>query len=513
MPESRYSWENPDESLLEDRRGDLPDFPNETLPPRVLLWLRPAARGAGVRTDHVAIPLLGVTSSLIGKARRVRASSSWLEPMTLWTSLVALSGERKTPALRVVVRALDRIEEENSPEYREAHLTHKLRAEKAKAEMKRWRKACQEALNAKPPREAPPMPIEAVDPGEFIYPSLYVQDSTIPRLAKLCGVRPRGMMQVRDELHGLFAGMQNQPGARSFYLEAWNGERHIVERVDDKRSITVPNLLVGVIGGFQPDKLARAFSGDEDGMYARFLFGWPATPAYCPLTDVASEVAPEFQSLLTRLIRLPAEAEDGQFAPRVVSLSQSARARFEDYRIWVDQTKHGLEGRERQWFVKSETQVLRLSGTLTYLDWASRQEDPVGTIGLERINAGLEPEEVGEQFITNAVRLVRDYFWPHARACLRLIGLTDHHDPIRRALRWIRASRRQEVSVEVVRRDALGQALNADKTHTLLDHMVTAGWVRPTKKTDTGGRPRERWSVNPKLFEAAETAETAESPR
>ena len=30
---------------------------------------------------------------------------------------------------------------------------------------------------------------------------------------------------------------------------------------------------------------------------------------------------------------------------------QEARARFEDYRIWVDKTKHALEGRERQWFV------------------------------------------------------------------------------------------------------------------------------------------------------------------
>jgi hypothetical protein len=74
----KFTWENPDDSLLEDRRGDLPDFPDETLPSRVLLWLRLAARGAGGRTDHIAIPLLGVASSLIGKARRVRASSSWL---------------------------------------------------------------------------------------------------------------------------------------------------------------------------------------------------------------------------------------------------------------------------------------------------------------------------------------------------------------------------------------------------------------------------------------------------
>src|SRR5450432_3211804 len=51
-------------------------------------WLSRASRGAGTLPDHVAVPMLGVTSSLIGKARRVQASSSWIEPMTLWTCVV-----------------------------------------------------------------------------------------------------------------------------------------------------------------------------------------------------------------------------------------------------------------------------------------------------------------------------------------------------------------------------------------------------------------------------------------
>ena len=50
-------------------------------------------------------------------------------------------------------------------------------------------------------------------------------------------------------------------------------------------------------------------------MYARFLFGWPATPAYAQLTDDIEEVDPIFQGVLTKLIRLPDEDENGQFAP------------------------------------------------------------------------------------------------------------------------------------------------------------------------------------------------------
>ena len=180
-----HSWADPDESLLEDRRGELPEFPVEVFPPHLSNWLLRASRGAGVRSDHIAVPLLGVTSSLIGMARRVQATTAWLEPMTLWTCVVAQSGDRKTPGLKVLLRALDRIEKENSPQYQEANRAHQMRVQVAKEAMKRWRKAYHEAVNANPPRDPPPISFDAVEVGDFIWPALYVQDATIQRLAKL----------------------------------------------------------------------------------------------------------------------------------------------------------------------------------------------------------------------------------------------------------------------------------------------------------------------------------------
>jgi hypothetical protein len=417
-----FTWEAPDDSLLEDRRGVLPPFPCDVFPSGLSDWLSRASRGAGTLPDHVAVPMLGATSSLIGKARRVQASTSWVEPMTLWVCVVGQSGDRKTPGLRVVTRALDRIEAENAPLYQAANIKHRIRVEKAKLEMKRWRKACAEAVAKK--QEPPRMPIEAVDPGDFIHPALYVADATVPRLARLCEVRPRGMMQIRDELAGMFTNMKSA-GARPFYLECWNGSRFVVERVTEGLSFEVENLLVGLIGGFQPDKLSRAFAGDEDGMYGRFLFGWPPTPSYVPLSDEIAEVDPIFQRLLIQLIRLPAEDEQGRFNPRNIPLSRGARGEFEVYRQFVDRTKRGIEGREQQWLAKSETHVLRLAGTLSYLAWAAASPGA----GLESIAAALEPNEIDQRFMLDAITLVQEYFWPHARAALRQVGLSDRHQP------------------------------------------------------------------------------------
>src|SRR6266436_5783575 len=55
-----HSWDDPDWSILDDRRGNLPEFPIDTLPAPWRAWLERAAHGAGVTTAHVAVPLQGL---------------------------------------------------------------------------------------------------------------------------------------------------------------------------------------------------------------------------------------------------------------------------------------------------------------------------------------------------------------------------------------------------------------------------------------------------------------------
>jgi hypothetical protein len=62
---------------------------------------------------------------------------------------------------------------------------------------------------------------------------------------------------------------------------------------------------------------------------------------------------------------------------------------------------------------------------------------------------------IGEQYVEAAVRLWREYFWPHSRAALRQIGLTEKHTKAHRVLCWIRTNRKAEVSLLDVRARAL----------------------------------------------------------
>jgi hypothetical protein len=178
-----------------------------------------------------------------------------------------------------------------------------------------------------------------------------------------------------------------------------------------------------------------------------------------------------------------------------VDLSAEATATFETFRTFLAQAKAELGGREREWVAKGGTHVLRLSGTLAYLDWA--------------MLGGPEPQSIGQQYVEAAVRLWRDYFWPHSRSALRQLGLTEKHTNARRALCWIRTNRKPEVSLLDIRRDALGRRLDAEQTRGLLDGLVRAGWLNLVT-TKTGGRAIHRWRVNPLLFSGAPTSERSE---
>src|SRR5215203_4853759 len=104
------AWADPDWSILDDRRGELPEFPLEVLAEQCRDWVERAAHGAGATPAHVAVPMLSIASGLIGTARRVQASRSWTQPMTFWSAIVGFSGTSKTPGIDATKRALTMIQ-------------------------------------------------------------------------------------------------------------------------------------------------------------------------------------------------------------------------------------------------------------------------------------------------------------------------------------------------------------------------------------------------------------------
>ena len=318
-------WGEVDWSILEDRRGILPEFPTGALSEALRDYVGRAAGGAGVTFGHVAVPLISIASGLIGTARRIQPARGWTEPLAVWAALVGFSGTGKTPGIGVTTAALTSIERGRRERISDLERQHQTRAEAAKAAHKKWLRAVDEATEAGMP--APPMPPEAAKVPPFVSPRLYVSNATIERIGALLQARPSGLMLIVDELAGLFSNMGRYSNGsdREFWLEAWNGKPYSVEHVNSP-AINLDHLLIGMVGGFQPDKLARAFEGDDDGFYARICFAWPAEPSYRPLGNDVDEIEPELVNALTRLIRLsePKDISDSVCAAHIASLCRGS---------------------------------------------------------------------------------------------------------------------------------------------------------------------------------------------
>jgi len=400
----------------------------------------------------------------------------------MWACVIGRSGTGKTPAIDVTKRVLNFIERNRASEVADLQLAHDTRQEAARAVLKRWKDQVAQAVEEGQP--APPKPGQAADIKPFVAPRLYVNDSTIERLAPLLEARPRGIVYIADELARLFLNMNRYSNGsdREFWLEAWDGKSFVVER-QNRPPITVPHLLVGVVGGFQPDKMCRSFEGDADGVYARFLYAWPKEPSYARPADSVEEIEPEVVNAFTRLMRLPDQSAEA-FVSRDVALAPDALDAFADFAAFAYRGKEELDGREREYFCKGTAHVLRLAGTLAFLEWAWA--------------VGPEPQAIDRRHIEGAATLFRHYYWPHARAALRQMGITDKHADARRVSRWIKAKHKIEVAREEVRVEALGKRHDAGQVQTIIETLVRAGWLRE-RTVPTAGRYAKRWDVNPRL--------------
>ena len=483
-----HSWDAPDWSMLDERRpGDLPGFPGNELG-KAFATVNRAAKGAGVTLDHVAVPMLGIASSVIGVARRVQASTSWLEPCAMWCAIVGYSGDGKTPGLDVTKRALAAVQREKRDAVVELQRKHDSKVEAARAARDAWKKAVKEVVENG--GVAAEMPKEALEPGKFVAPRLYVSDGTIERLGELLTARPQGIVRILDELAGMFTNMKRYSGGQDneFWLEAWNGNAFAVERIG--RQLNVDHLLVGVTGGFQPDKLVKAFTGDDDGMYARFYFAWPKPASHNKLSNEIGAIDNNLKAALARLDGLAEFDKEGDLLEKPIKLSALATDEFEAFREFAYRERQYLDGREREWMAKAPAHALRLAGTLCLLDWAWNEKPTE------------ELTEIEETYVARAVKLVKEYFWPHARAALRLAGLSDRHARAKRVLRWIRAKGFKEVSVQDVRLDALGRTVDEAGAKVVIDALVSACWLRLKVENFASlpGRPALRWEVNTLLL-------------
>lgn len=279
-------WPEIDASLLEDARGAVPAFPLGLLPARWARWVGATAQATGTPVDYVAQGLLAAVAAVCGAGVQVRVMATWFEPMVLWQALVGSPSSGKSPALAAVRRLLGDIEDELRAGDGERRGKHAAAVEEARLLTDRWRARCEEAMEAGKP--TPEKPDGATFDESFVPAQIVVADATIEALADVVAGNPRGVVLWRDELSAWLANQgryANGGSDRAHWLEAWAAAGVTINRRNRAQPLHLPKFPVSIVGTIQPDRLADAFQGGDDGMAARFLYVWPDAPAYTSLME------------------------------------------------------------------------------------------------------------------------------------------------------------------------------------------------------------------------------------
>jgi len=480
----------PDLAILRQGRRAPPVLPVELFGADWNNWLSAAAEGAGAPVDYVAGALLAAAAATIGNARSVAAWQGWVEPAALWVANVGNPSSGKSPGADPVLHLLRAIEKEMTKGFEEKRREWETANEAASCARELWEKAVEKAV--KSGVEPPAIPAAAEAPPEAIRPRIIGNDTSTQALGLLLAAYDKGLLFHRDELSGWLGSFDQYSGNgadRAFWTEAYGGRSYTIDRVKHPLPIYIPYLLVGVAGGIQPDKLVALIQGDDDGLTARFLWLWPEPiPPFRPQRRADSAPA---LAALQRLAALELEddAGDGVRRPRVVPMPEDAVVLFQEWREAHYAAEQNVTGLLASSYGKAHGHVLRLALTLEYLWWAITPDAP-------------EPTVISKKAIAAAAHLMDSYFKPMAERAFGDASVPEDDRLAATLARWIVKTKPIVINLRTVRREARLPGLRkAEKVKLAADVLIDAAWLFPPSGAATAGRPREDYTVNPKLWE------------
>ena len=461
----------------------------DIFPNRLSAWVEAAAEAKGAPPDYVALGLLSFAGGVIGNARWSNPRPGWCEPPIINAACVGLPSSGKSPALDALQGPLMEIEgadNEDWGERRRKFQRDKLEADERRA---RWEKDAKTAAGLGNP--LPDMPAAAEAPRQPERKRILSTNSTTEKAARLSAANPRGLVLVGDELAGWIASMDRYSGGkgggdRAFWLQAYGGRPWMPDRVKDGADeVAVPHLTWGIVGGIQPDRLnSLLFSGDDDGLAARFLFAWPASRR--PTRPRDGLQLGGIRDILARLRALPWTPPE----PLPVPFSAEAVDILEEWRQSVFDMEADAAGLFLSWLGKLPGLAVRLALIFAHLDWAAT-------------GAGDSPAEIGRRDILRAVAFLADYAVPMARRCFGEAALPEAERDARRLLRWLKGRNPMPATLNAreLRRMKDGPGLpNAERITTALRELAELCAVRPEPSREAGaGRMRADWAVNPRL--------------
>lgn len=266
-------------------------FTLEMIPEPFRNWIKDIAHRRQCPIDFVAIPAVLMIASLIGArcAIKPNAKDDWTVVPNLWGGILGDPGTLKSPVCSDVLFPFGPLELEAKEKYFEQKNTY----EAEKVIFLETKKSLEAKIKAALEKnegsdflfeEGNPSSLKEKlasllknTPTEPVLKRYKVSDTTVEKIHEILSQNPGGVLVFRDELMGFLDSWEKKghESDRSFYLEAWNGDKsYTIDRIG-RGMVHASNICVSLLGTTQPDKIAaylkRALKDlENDGLLQRF---------------------------------------------------------------------------------------------------------------------------------------------------------------------------------------------------------------------------------------------------
>lgn len=486
--QAQEEWKSPT-PLTTDR---VPPFPVECLPSPLQEFVCAVADSVQVSVDMAAVAALAVVALCIQKKYKVRGKPDWLEPVNLYTTVVASPAERKSAVTEIMTRPVFEFEQ---------NVNDFLQGEIEEYEVKRnvlakTVKSLEDSA-AKPKKTGNVINItdvlekrkelsemEATEPKPL---RLWTDDATMEALTSLLADNG-GRMAVVSAEGGIFEmlnGRYTNGVNIDVFLKAHAGDSIRVDR-KGRPSEYIKNPAMSVFLAIQPVVLDGLMTNDAfrgRGLTARFLYSIPTSRVGSrtfETTPIPDETSRAYGVLIRSLlsIKLPEKEMVLELSPEAYSLSVAFANGLEP-RLVGD-----LEA-VTDWAGKLHGAILRIAGVLHAIKHRHISEQAL----------------IDGETMQSAIR-IGYYFLEHAKAAYMLMGADKQTVDARYILRALEKGQYFEIGRSELTRLCRGHFSQAEDMNPALNLLVEYGYVREVVIAYTGaGRPpAPKYIINPLAY-------------
>lgn len=483
-------WEQP----IPFTQHALPSFPVEAFPPAIRDYVLAVSETTQTPVDMAATAALAVLALCQQGKYRIMGKSDWIEPLNLFTVIVAEPSERKSSVISHMTRAIHHFE----AEYNEHHAfaIERSRTEKRILE-KKQRNLEDLVLKGKAQMvELEEVMMQLAEFNEVLPMRLYVDDVTTEKLTSVLSENhgTAAIVSAEGGIFDMLAGIYTKNVNIDVFLKGHSGDTIRVDRIGrNSESILHPALTV--LLAVQPNVLSGMMSNGTfrgRGLTARFMYCMPQSKVgdrKYRSEPIPSEVSACYDVLIRNLLQ-----EDIPKFPELIRLSPEADSMLEAFACEVEGKLKNEYADIPDWAGKLVGAVLRIAGLLCRASYATQ-------IDLLDIP---EAKMVSAEAMAGAIAIGR-YFTEHSRAAYSLMGADDLVKQSKYALDAIV----KNGLVEFNRRDIMRLCRSfktAETVQPVLNHLADLGYValKENEQASIKGRPSNpTYLVNPLLYQKA----------